>query len=1120
MTFVAKEKLMKKIQQTIALSFLMIAALACQDKKRFELLSSDKTGITFQNTLEPTPQMNVFNYLYFYNGGGVAAGDVNGDGLADLYFTSNLNSNKLYINNGDLTFTDATAQAKVTGKNGWTTGVTMADVNGDGKMDIYVSQLGDYKHIIGRNQLYINLGNDNNGIPQFEDQAKTWGLDLKGFSTQAAFFDYDLDGDLDMFMLNHSVHSNGTYGKADIRNEFHPLAGDKLMRNDGSRFTDVTKAAGIYSSALGYGLGIAVGDVNWDGYPDIYIGNDFHENDYLYINNGDGTFTEQLEASIQHTSRFSMGNDIGDINNDGHPDILSLDMLPADPKKLKSSAGEDSYDIYHFKLGFGYNHQFARNTLQLNLGNGQFSEIALLSGIAATDWSWSGLFADLDLDGHKDIYISNGIKRRMNDLDYINFVSNEAIQHRLEGDLTSEDLALVEKMPVVKIPNYVYKNNGDLTFQNMSDDWGLNQQSFSNGAVYVDLDNDGDLDLVTNNIDQEAFVFKNNTIDGEEKDNNYIKIKFAGKSPNTSGIGSKVIIPLKEGKVIVSELFTTRGFQSAVNSEMVIGLGQYKILDSLIVVWPDKSYQILKQVAANQRLVLNQENAKGIYDFSRKPSPIFTDVTNSFNVAYKHEENDFIEFNREPLIPHMVSTEGPKLAVGDVNSDGKEDFFIGGAKRQAAAIYIQTDSGFSKLYQEAFRLDSLHEDVGAAFADVDNDNDLDLVVVSGGNEFQKQNKPLLVRLYKNDGRGNFSKDENALSEIYVTGSCVKAGDFNNDGFPDLFIGGRVVPWNHGETPVSYLLQNDGKGNFIDITKEAAPELQTLGMVKDAAWTDLNKDGKPDLVVVGEWMPITILINSENKLKKKEIEGLESSNGWWNAINIADVDDDGDLDLIAGNLGLNSKLKASEEEPITMYVKDFDNNGKVEQLLYYYIQGQENLFATKDELTKQLPSIKNKFLKYSDFAKAAPGDIIPEEQLNEAKKLIANEFRSGVFVNDGEMNFTFEPFPVQAQFSPLNSFYVDDFDNDGKDDILAGGNFHAVNIQLGRYDANYGILLKNLADAKFEYVSQYDSGLKITGQVRDIKAIQYKNSTILIIARNNDTVKFLMVNDKNSPLVSK
>ncbi len=1088
----------------VILCLLFLFSCSSDPPPRFELLPASYTGVTFQNRLEETPQMNIFSYLYFYNGGGVAAGDLNGDRLPDLYFTANLESNKLYLNQGNFKFRNITEAATVGGPKGWTTGVTMADVNADGRLDIYVSQLGDYQNIRGKNQLYINQGNNEQGIPTFKNQAADYGLDLVGFGTQAAFFDYDLDGDLDMYMLNHSTHASGTFARATLRQKKHPLAGDRLMRNDNGKFTDVTDSSGIYRSALGYGLGISVGDVNVDGYPDVYVGNDFHENDYLYINNQDGTFTEQLEKSIPHTSRFSMGNDMGDINNDGLPDILSLDMLPSDPVMLKNSAGEDSYNVYNYKLNFGYNHQFARNTLQLNRGRGHFSDIGLLTGVFATDWSWSGLIADLDLDGNQDIYIGNGIKRRSNDLDYIKYVSNDAVQQRLEGDLTSEDLALIEKMPVVKIPNAAFQNEGKLAFTNVSRAWGLDQESFSNGAAYADLDNDGDLDLVVNNVDQEAFIYRNRTIDGDRPTNNFLKLSFRGEGANTQGLGARIIIPL-DSQTMMQEVYTTRGYQSAVPAELLVGLEKRDRVDTLVVVWPDHRFEVLTGVPANRHLTLDQKNASGRYDFSATMMPIFENIDDT-NLTYKHQENSFIEFNREVLVPHMSSTEGPRLAVGDVDGDGREDFFVGGAKHQPGVVFVQTPTGFQPLPQPALQADSLSEDVGATLVDVDQDGDLDLVVVSGGNEFRGEEEALLTRLYKNDGQGHFRRDRSALPDVFVNGSCVTAADFDQDGDADLFIGGRVVSRNYGKMPQSYLLQNDGQGNFTDVTEQQAEGLAQVGMVKDAHWADLDGDGWVELVIAGEWMPISVFTNQQGRLARAEISSLDSASGWWNTLEVADVDDDGDLDLVAGNLGLNSKLSAFPNEPVSLVVKDVDHNGTTEQLLFHYVQGQKRLFATKDELSSQLVDIKNCFVSYDAFARATVEEVFPREQLNDAKELTVNEARSGVFINEGKMNFRFTPFPTEAQFAPINAIQV--LPGEGAPDLLTAGNFYEVTIERGRYDADYGTLLSNRGNGQFVPVPNPKSGIYLEGQVRDLETINYQGEDFIIVARNNKSLSFI------------
>src|SRR5688572_4695307 len=752
---------MKKVIYS-SVCVLLILSMACsnRDEKKFRFVPASESGIHFKNTLKESVEFNIFNYMYFYNGGGVAVGDLNGDELPDIYFTSNQEANKLYLNQGDMKFKDITAEAGVKGFTGWTTGVTMADVNNDGRLDIYVGYLGDYLIFKGKNQLFINEGNDEQGVPKFTDRAMEFGLDLIGFATQAAFFDYDRDGDLDMFMLNHSLHENGTFGTSSkLRFESHPLAGDKLLRNDNGHFIDVTKTAGILDNAIGYGLGVVVSDVNLDGWPDIYVGNDFHENDYLYINQKNGTFKESLEAQMNHTSRYTMGIDFADFNNDGFPDLVTTDMLPEDPFILKASAAEDPYDIFDFKLNYGYNYQYTRNSLQLNNQDGTFSEIAMFAGVPSTDWSWSPLFADFDLDGQKDIFITNGILRRSNDLDYVNYVSTDSIQMSLKFDLNEKHLKLIERMPKIKLQNYLYKNNGDSTFTNKATEWGLDKISYSNGSAYGDLDNDGDLDLVANNVEDEAFLMENLFINGQQPNSkHFLRIKFKGRSGNQFGIGTKVFIHTKDG-MQMQECQPVRGYQSSVDFRMVFGVDQTEVIDSLWVIWPDDTYQTLYNVKSNQQLLLSQQDAgkKFDYEIFHNRRALLEETTADLSIDFKHKENKFVEFTREALLPHMLSAEGPGSAVADVDGDGLEDVFIGGAKWQVSGLYIQTAKGnFGRSFQDVFRADSTQENVDAVFFDADGDRDNDLLVVTGGNEFTGTSPHMKPKLYRNDGKGNFT----------------------------------------------------------------------------------------------------------------------------------------------------------------------------------------------------------------------------------------------------------------------------------------------------------------------------------------------------------------------------
>jgi len=1103
---------MKRIQKLIvSISVLAIVCAACsKSDKKFRLVPSSESGIKFKNTLAFSTEFNILNYMYFYNGGGVAIADFNGDKLPDIYFTSNQESNKLYLNKGDLKFQDITELAGVEGFNGWTTGVTTADVNGDGRLDIYVGYLGDYLIYKGKNQLFINEGNDENGVPKFTDRAMEYGLDLIGFSTQAGFFDYDRDGDLDMFMLNHSLHQQGTFGKSSRRTESHPLAGDKLLRNDNGHFVDVTQQAGIYSSVIGYGLGLALSDVNMDGWIDIYVGNDFHENDYLYLNQGNGTFKESLDLAMNHTSRFSMGVDCADINNDAFPDVISTDMLPEDPQILKSSAAEDPYDVYKFKIGYGYNHQFARNNLQLNNQDGTFSEIALQAGVSSTDWSWSALLADFDLDGHKDIFIANGIPRRPNDLDYTNFMSIDSIRYKTETGL-GNDKETIGKMPTIKLSNFLYVNNHDSTFSNKAKEWGLDQPSYSNGVAYADLDNDGDLDLVVNNIEDEAFLFENRTINKGKKvsSSHFIQFELRGKSPNQFGIGTKVLL-YDSGTIQLQECIPTRGFQSAVDYPLTFGVKSGGTIDSIKIIWSDGSFQTLDKVKPDQHILAEQQNASGSFDYSvfHKNNSLFVKATDFINIPFRHRENTaFNEFTREQLLPHMMSSEGPASAVADVNGDGKEDVFIGGGKWQGARLYIQNSSNnFIPSKQDVIANDSTFEDVDAVFFDADMDKDNDLFVVSGGNEFSGTSIYRNPRLYVNDGKGNFSRAE-TMKDIFTTGSCVAVSDVDSDGDLDVFVGSRAIPWKYGIEPDSYLLLNDGKGNFTNATHTNAPDLIKFGFVKDATWADMDGDKDNDLIIAAEWSPVTIFINNKGKLAPLSTEGsgLENTQGWWNVVEAVDVDKDGDLDIIAGNLGLNSKLHTSMEEPVRMYVGDFDKNDSTDQILTHYMRGKEYPFHTRDEMTKQMPYLKKRYLSYHKFAEATASDIFGE-QLSKASSFSAVTFKSSVIENLGNGKFKVKPLPGAAQMSTVHAIQSGDFDHDGNTDLLIAGNFYPVNIQMGRYDASYGLLLKGDGKGNFKPVSSVHSGFSVKGEVRALRKVIINAKDYYLTIRNNDTIE--------------
>lgn len=1095
-------------------SFLIATFLfpSCQKEKKmptFHLHEGLQKGIQFQNTLTPTKEINILDYMYFFNGGGIAAGDFNKDGLIDLYFSGNQVSNQLYINQSDLTFKDVTKIAFENEPNGWSTGATVIDINNDGMLDLYVCEVGNYKTLQGHNRLYV-CQEIKNGIPIYKEQAKEYGLAFSGFSTQASFLDYDLDGDLDMYLLNHSVHANGTMGRrSDFLDKQHPLSGDRFYKNENGIFVDHTKEAGIYSNQLGYGLGIAVSDINLDGYPDIYIGNDFHENDYLYINQKDGTFKEQLQDQIMHTSRFSMGVDIADLNNDGFNEIMTLDMLPFDPILLKRAEGEDAAGTFKYKLKFGYNHQYVQNCLQLNNGNGTFSEIAMQAEVHATDWSWATLFFDFENDGYKDIFVSNGIPKRMNDIDFINFLNTNPLSPTSDiGEANSKNLQLIAAIPEVKIKNQFFSNQENLGFENITTSLTTHKNSYSNGAIYADLDGDNDLDIVSNNIDDPIHIYENKTANT----NKTLNIKLIGHDKNIHAIGTKIFVYTKNGQKIYYEKTMSRGFQSSMEMEAIIGIGQQEI-EKVVIVWPDNTWQETTHLDTLS-LVYTYQEGLPTFDYqqlNRKYAATITaiDYGEQINLNVAHEENPFVEFDRESLIPHTVAEEGPALAVGDLNNDGREDFFLGGAKGKVAQIMFQNKAGaFEKRSIAAIEKDKQYEDTDALILDVDGDGDNDLLVASGGNEYKLTSPYTQPRLYRNMNNDTFQKDLTAFKEVNCVAQIICPNDIDGDGDIDLFIGARSIPWRYGETPTSYLLVNNGQGIFSPITEKLAPDLSKVGLVKFAEWVDLDKNGEQDLVLALEWGEIVAFMAVKGKFNK---EILFSGKGWWNCILSYDFDNDGDIDLLAGNQGTNHKLKIKKGQTIKMYLNDFDNNGQQEPILNYYVQDKEIPFATKMDLEKQLPYLKKKYLFAKDFAQASTTQLLGKQKLKTATLKEADFFESILLENDGQQHFKAIQLPATAQISPLKTAQLIDANKDTLMDIIVGGNFYGNNVQMGRYDGNFGSVLMNKGNGHFE--SEPLNGLTIKGQIRKIEKIKVDNKEFLLIARNNEDLKLIEFKDR-------
>ena len=1098
--------------------FLEIQSCGTSDKKvendkdispkeyLFTSLPSNETGINFVNTLEETLESNYYQYMYTYIGGGVAVGDLNGDGLEDIYFTSNSSGDKLYLNQGDLRFKDITEQAGIKNLPGFNTGVTMADINADGFLDIYVSR-GGWKNEDGKfkNLLYIN-----NGDLTFTERAEELGLADANRTIQATFFDYDKDNDLDVYISNTPDITSRTQVLDLDKVQRDPktlelLGSDRLYQNDGTgHFTDVSEKAGLLYD-IGFGLNPQVGDLNNDGWPDVYVCNDFNVPDLAYINNGDGTFTESRDKLFKHMSFNSMGSDMADIDNDGLLDLMTLDMNPQDYVRSKTTMAMTSIDQFELMVEKGYHHQYMHNMLQLNNGNGTFSEIGNMSGIANTDWSWALLSADFDLDGFNDVFVTNGVYRDVIDRD-----KNNEILATLRANgrkPTAEDfLKFAQMLPQQKLNNFFFRNKGDRTFEDVSNSWVDSKPTFSNGAAYADFDNDGDLDVVINNINDEATFLQNRTV--ETKGGNFLKLDLVEAGKNKFGIGTRVNLYFKDGTKQTREVTPTRGFLSAVPNTLYFGLNKNPSVEKMEVIWPDGKVQVLDNVNANQTLSINYGSAaERTTENSSSDNPIFTRIETDI----RHIDPYFNDYDLQILLPHKLSQLGPALAKADVDGDGSEDIFVGGGKGEAGQLLLGHSGSFSKKSMATFEKDKLFEDIGATFFDVDNDGDQDLYVVSGSYEFYNDLKPLQDRLYLNDGKGNFT-NSNSLPEMLSAGSIVIANDYDKDGDMDLFVGGRVVPGRYPYPAVSYLLINNN-GNFSIETKELAPELENIGMVTDANWADIDGDGKTDLVVTGEWMGIEVFLNRDNTLERStEYETLASSKGWWNRLLVADVDGDGDQDIVAGNLGLNSKFHASPEEPFQIYTSDFDFNGVEDVILAKEYNGKEVPVRGKSCMTQQLPHLAKKIPTYNDFASKDLEGIVGKG-LASALHYSATELQSGIFINNGPQGFTFQPFSPEAQQSPINSILYDDYDGDGIGDLLMAGNNYQSEVETTRADAGIGVFLKGKEKGRFEYVPFKNTGFFADKDVRNMVAIKLDQGQLIFIANNNDRQDLFKVDNQ-------
>ncbi len=1113
---------------------LIILTIGCQQKKEvtsytgplFHLRPKQETNIDFANVLPESKYMNRFVYEYFYNGGGVAIGDVNNDGLDDIYFTSNLKDNKLYLNKGEFVFEDITNLAGIKGKKGWATGVSMVDINQDGLMDIYVCRAGRFTdHDKRRNELFINQGINANGVPVFKEGAKAYGLDDPSFTTKATFFDYDKDGDLDAFLANYNIEPPPAEDISlimELRNEKSSLGGNRLLRNDNGKFINVTATSGIHTHMLNYTLDVSIGDVNLDGWPDIYVANDFSEPDHLYINSTNGTFKDQLTNSTGHISTFTMGSDIADINNDGWPDIMSVDMAASDNYTIKTSMSSMDADLFWKHVDSGLHYQYMYNSLQLNNGidrKGQlhFSEIGQLANISNTDWSWATLVADFDNDGLNDIFVANGLKR-----DYRNNDFNTFLKKAVDKVIREKDNPLkyyqhwTQFSPIRAKSNYFFMNEGNLKFANKSKDWSLDQPSFSNGAAYGDLDNDGDLDIVVNNIDASAFIYENQS--NKIENHHFLKIQLEGPDKNRSGIGAKVILT-GENLDQIREQFPARGFQSSISPVLHFGLGNITEIEELKIIWPDGKQQRLKNIKVDQKLFLSYKDAVNNNEEEELPLVLFETLDlEKINLNYYHSENAFDDFEREGLLPHKMSQLGPALDIGDINNDGLDDLYLGGAMEQEGQIFVQkTDGSFQKQHSLSFVKDKKYEDIASVFFDAEGDGDLDLYVVSGGNEKEEGNKIYQDRLYENIS-GNFIKTRGALPLNFVSGGCVIVEDFDNDGDVDLFVGGRQVPGKYPSPASSYILRNDskiGEIKFTDVSSEIAPMLQNIGMVTDAQWLDIDGDNQKDLIVIGEWMPPTILKNNNGVFEDiTESTGLSEQIGWWNTIVSDDFDSDGDIDFVVGNLGLNYKYKASDIEPFEIYASDFDDTGTNDIVLGYYNGGSLYPVRGRQCSSEQMPFIKEKYQNYADFGNATVLDVYGKEKLKNSIHYKATNFASSYIENLGNGTFNIRSLPQFAQMTSVNSVEVIDVNKDGVKDLVLIGNMYNSEVETPRNDAGYGLCMLGDGKGNFKALLPYESGLLVKGEVRNSGLITIgKSEQAILFAKNNDAPQMVVYDNK-------